>query len=106
MNKAVTSDDSKLVLFSMRRLFCNPIFQMYFATRQPLNTFSPNTLSCTTPISYAPSIENFVDQFQLILFKSMFPDEYKKRGLLMNTIRECTQKIKDIDFMLKNKWEK
>lgn len=79
---------------------------MYFTTNKPLSTFTPNTLAHMTPISYAPSIENFVDQFQLVLFKSMFPEEYKKRNLLMLTIKDCTQKIKDIDFMLKNKWEK
>lgn len=106
MNELAASDDSRLVLFSMRRLFCNPVFQMYFTTTQPLSHFTPNTLSCTTPISYAPSIENFVDQFQLVLFKIMFPEEYKKRNLLMETIRECSVKVKEIDYMLKNKWEK
>ena len=99
-------ENSRLVLFSSRRLFCNPTFQMYFATNKPLSTFTPNTLSYTTPISYAPSIENFVDKFQQVLFKSMFPAEYKKRNHLMLIIKDCTQKIKNIDFILKNKWEK
>ena len=79
---------------------------MYFVSNSELNSFTSNTLSCTTPISYFASIENFVDRFQLVLFKSMFPEEYKKRNFLMSTIKDCTQKIKDIDFMLKNKWEK
>ncbi len=79
---------------------------MYFETNKKLSSFSPNTLSCTTPISYAPSIENFVDQFQLILFKIMFPDEYKKRNILMGIIKECNEKLKEIDLMLKKKWEK
>ena len=74
--------------------------------KKELSDFSANTLACCTPVSYAPSIENFVDEFQLILFRIMFPEEYKKRVILMNTTRECTQKIIAIDLMLKNKWEK
>ncbi len=103
---ASDSDDSRLVLFAQRRLFCNPAFQMCFSTSLALNSFSPNTLACTTPVSYAPSIENFVDMFQLALFRSMFPEEYAKRAMLTDTVRQCTQKINEIDLMLKNKWEK
>jgi hypothetical protein len=79
---------------------------MYFQTANPLSSFTPNTLACTTPISYSPSIENFVDQFQSLLFKIMLPDEYIKRNTLMKTIKQCNQTLKEIDLMLKNKWEK
>ena len=102
----LTLKDSKLVLFSNRRLFCNPNFQMYFQTTKLLNTFSPNTLTSTTPISFDPSIENFVDQFQMVIFYYLFPEEYKKRTFLLNLIKECNQKLKDIDNFLKNKWQK
>ena len=99
------ADDSKLVLFSNRRLFCNPTFQMYFETPKEFNTFSPNILTCTTPISYKPSVENFIDQFQNTLFELLFPDEYKKRIILLNIIKECNKKLTQIDEVLKKKWE-
>ena len=79
---------------------------MYFHTLQHLNLFSPNTLTSTTPISYDPSVENFVDQFQMVIFYYLFPEEYKKRNLLLNLVKECNQKLKNIDTILKNKWEK
>lgn len=79
---------------------------MYFQTNKRLNTFSPNTLIATTPLSYDPSIENFVDQFQMVIFYYLFPEEYKKRNLLLNLIKECNQKLKSIDALLKTKWQK
>lgn len=79
---------------------------MFFHTIQHLNWFSPNTLTSTTPVSYDPSIENFVDQFQMVVFYYLFPEEYKKRTLLLNLIKECNRKLKTIDALLKNKWQK
>lgn len=104
--KNENNEDSNLVLFSNRRLFCNPKFQIYFHTIKPLSSFSPNTLTATTPISFDPSIENFVDQFQMVVFYYLFPEEYKKRNLLLNLIKECNQKLKTIDTLLKTKWQK
>lgn len=94
------------MFFSNRRLFCNPDFEMFFETSLALDSFSPNTLTCTTPISYHPSVENFIDEFQLSIFESLFPNEYDKRKLLLECIKECNQKLESIDAALKNKWEK
>jgi hypothetical protein len=79
---------------------------MYFHTDKKLNTFSPSTLTASTPLSFDPSIENFVDQFQMVIFYYLFPEEYKKRNLLLNLIKECNQKLKSIDCLLKTKWQK
>lgn len=92
-------------MFSNRRLFCNPDFQLFFETALPLSTFSPNTLAYTTPISYHPSVENFIDQFQLSIFKWLFPEEYEKRKLLLECISDCNRKLQTIDVILKNEWE-
>ena len=79
---------------------------MYFQTLNPLSSFTTNTLTYTTPITYNPSIENLIDQFQLSIFAAMFPEEYKRRKVLLNKIRECNENILKIDEMLKSKWEK
>ncbi len=106
-SKAVlAADESRLIIFSNRRLFCNPNFEIYFETLNPFNTFSPNLLTCTTPISFDPSVENFIDQFQLSLFQILFPDEYAKRNLVLKHIKECNKKLVQIDDITKAKWEK
>lgn len=74
---------------------------MFFETSIPLDSFSPNTLACTTPISYSSSVENLIDQFQFSIFQALFPEEYKKRSLLLNCITECNQKLKEVDILLK-----
>ena len=99
-------DDSRLVFFSNRRLFCNPQFHMYFETSIPLESFSPNTLTCATPISYCSSVENLIDQFQFSLFENLFPEEYKLRQILLNSINECNEKLKQVDELLKTQWKK
>ena len=101
-----TADEARLIIFSNRRLFCNPSFEIYFETLNPFNMFSPNLLTCTTPISFNPSVENFIDQFQLSLFQILFPDEYAKRNLLLMHIKECNKKLVQIDNITKTKWEK
>ncbi|CAF0814108.1 unnamed protein product [Brachionus calyciflorus] len=106
MNHTVNADDSRLVFFSNRRLFCNPQFQMFFETSVPLETFSPNTLTCTTPISYSSSVENLIDQFQFSLFETLFPEEYKIRKILLDSINECNEKLKLVDELLKTQWKK
>jgi hypothetical protein len=68
--------------------------------------FSQNILCYTTPINFKPSIENFIDSFQNKLFSLLFKNEYVTRNLLLERIKECNQKLKDIDIILKNKWEK
>ena len=97
--------ESRLVLFSNRRLFCNPSFQMFFETSETFSSFSPNTLTCTTPISYQPSVENLIDKFQLRIFQQLFPEEFNKRNQLLLFIKECNEKIDEIDRLLKAKWE-
>jgi hypothetical protein len=97
-------DDSKLLFFTNRKLFCNDKFQSYFEASTPLNVFSPKALVITTPISYEPSIENLVDQFQMNLFSYIFPEEYELRNLLMSRIRECNDKLEEIDSLIKKKW--
>lgn len=79
---------------------------MYFETSITLDSFSPNTLTCTTPISYSFSVENLIDQFQLKLFENLFPIEYKKRKILLNCINECNDKLKQVDELLKTQWKK
>ncbi|RNA06879.1 dynein heavy chain axonemal-like, partial [Brachionus plicatilis] len=106
MNQVPSADDSRLVFFSNRRLFCNPQFHMYFETSIPLDSFSPNTLTCTTPISYSSSVENLIDQFQLSLFENLFPEEYNKRKILLDCMNECTDKLKQVDDLLKTQWKK
>ena len=96
----LAADESRLIIFSNRRLFCNPNFE------NPFDTFSPNLLTCTTPISFNPSVENFIDQFQLSLFQILFPDEYAKRNVLLKHIKECNKKLTQIDDITKTKWEK
>lgn len=78
---------------------------MYFETSLPLETFSPNTLSCTTPISYHPSVENFIDEFELSIFESLFPAEFEKRKLLLDCVNDCNRKLASIDRFLKDEWE-
>lgn len=79
---------------------------MYFETSIPFENFTPNTLTCTTPISYHSSVENLIDQFQYSIFETLFPDEYEIRNQLLNCIKDCNQKLKEVDILLKNKWEK
>lgn len=79
---------------------------MYFETSIPLDSFSPNILTCTTPISYSSSVENLIDQFQLILFENLFPNEYNKRKILISCINECSNKLKQVDELLKTQWQK
>lgn len=91
-------------MFSNRRLFCNPDFHMFFETSHSLSAFSPNVLAYTTPVSYDPSVENFIDEFQLSIFKSLFPEEFEKRKLLFECINECNRRLETIDVVLKNEW--
>ena len=73
---------------------------------QQFEAFSPNILSYTTPINFKPSIENLIDSFQNLLFALLFKNEYSLRNLLLERIKECNIKLKDVDIILKNKWEK
>jgi hypothetical protein len=98
-------DESRLILFSNRRLFCNPSYQLYFETGVPFNEFSPYLLSCTTPISFQPSIENLIDIFRLKIFEALFSDLHNKKRLLLRCIKECNMKTEMIDLILKQKWE-
>lgn len=104
-NEKNDDDESKLVLFSNRRLFCTPVFQLYFETPMPLQNHSPSVLTSLTPISYQMSIENLIDMFQLKLFQVLYPEEYRKRALLLNCLKECNLKLGQIDQLLKERWE-
>ena len=97
--------ESTVVIFANRRLICQPVFQMYFETCEKLHAFSPDILCATTPISYMPSIENLIEQFELALFEQLFPDEFQMRTHLFALIRECNEKLRVIDTILKEKWE-
>jgi hypothetical protein len=106
MNQASPSDDSRLIMFAGRRLFCTPTFRMYFETELPFSSFSPNILTSTTPISYQLSVENLIDIFQLKIFEVLYPEEFIKRRLLLNCVKECNDKLEGIDKMLKQKWDR
>ncbi len=102
----ILQTDSRLILFSNRRLFCNPNFQLFFNTTHSFDNFTPNILCFTTPINFKPSIENFIDSFQNSVFSLLFKNEYTLRNVLLERIKDCNKKLKDIDVILKEKWEK
>lgn len=79
---------------------------MMFTTRQNLEKFSKNTLCYTTPINYKQSVENLIDNFQNLLFPLLFKEEYNRQKLLMEYIKDCNEKLKEIETILKKKWEK
>jgi hypothetical protein len=105
LSETNNEDDSRLILFSNRRLYCNKSFKIFFSTTIPLKSFATNTLCSTTPVNYTPSIENHVDQFQAELFELMFKNEFERKNLLLDKIRECEGKLSEIDNLMKKKWQ-
>jgi hypothetical protein len=106
MNQASASDESRLILFSGRRLFCTPSFQLYLHTELPFSSFSPHVLTSCTPVSYQLSVENLIDIFQLKIFEALYPEEYVRRRDLLVCVKECNEKLESIDKMLKQKWDR
>ena len=98
--------DNKLIIFSNRRLLCNPKFQIYLLTQTSFEKYSANVLDFTTPINYKPSLENLIEFFQNKLHSIMFKKELEKKRRLMKVIEECNEKFVEIDRTLKKKWEK
>jgi hypothetical protein len=40
------------------------------------------------------------------IFQILFKNEYEKKRMLMEKINECNIKLKDMDTILKKRWEK
>ncbi len=79
---------------------------MFFSTNQSFDKYTTNILNSTTPISYKPSLENIIDQFELSIFAIIFKNENDKKRQIMQKINECNSKLKEVDVILKERWEK
>ncbi|CAF1148393.1 unnamed protein product [Adineta ricciae] len=96
-------DDSNLLFYCGRRLYCNPSCRFYFHTNcDSLEKVSSSLSLLTTPVNCQYSVETLLDDLRQQVFQRIQPSLYKKKLSIYRLILLCQQRIQAIDTFLKS----
>ncbi|CAF4014418.1 unnamed protein product, partial [Rotaria sordida] len=97
-----TKDDTNLIIYCGRRLFCNPSFRFFVQTDiDSLDKVSPSLSLMTTAINCQYSVETLLDDLRQQVFQRVQPNIYQRKLSILRLILICQQRIKSIDSFLK-----
>ncbi|UJR11505.1 hypothetical protein I4U23_015686 [Adineta vaga] len=101
--ESIAHDDSNLLFYCGRRLYCNRSCRFYFHTN--CNSFEKVSSSLsllTTAINCQYSVETLLDDLRHQAFQRIQPNLYKKKLSIYRLILLCQQRIEIIDAFLKS----
>ncbi|CAF4106350.1 unnamed protein product, partial [Adineta steineri] len=98
-----SNDDSNLIIYCGRRLYCNPSFRFYFHTTcDSLDKVSSSLSLLTTSINCQYSVETLLDDLRQQIFQRIQPNLYYKKLSIFRLILLCQLRIEAIDSFLKS----
>jgi len=96
------SDDTNLIIYCGRRLYCHPTFSFFIQTeKDSLEKISSSLCLMTNTINCQYSVETLLDDLRIEIFQRIQPNFYQKKLAILRLIRICQQRIQQIDSFLK-----
>ncbi|CAF3502703.1 unnamed protein product [Rotaria socialis] len=100
--KLNTKDDTNLIIYCGRRLFCHPSFRFFIQTEfDSLEKVSSSLSLMTTCINCQYSVETLLDDLRQKVFQRIQPTFYQRKLSILSLILICQQRIQLIDSFLK-----
>ncbi|CAF0871195.1 unnamed protein product, partial [Didymodactylos carnosus] len=106
LNEQNRKDDSNLIIYCGRRLYCSPNFSFLFQTDySSLKSIDRSLTLLTTCCNYQYSVENLLDDLRTEVFHCIKPKLYQMKLNILKSVLIGEQRVKSIDELLKDKWK-